>query len=196
MNIISLSPATSSLILEPTEDTLYLLTSGSFDINLTLKKPAVRAYILGLFFTEQNVTLTINQHHLAPATESHVLLKSLVAPSGNFFYQGNLLIEKSATGSNASQEARGLLLGSGARFKAIPALEIKPENVTCKHKASSTPINQESLYTLQTKGFSDADAQTLLQRAFLNGAKDTLLEWNFDTENTPALAAYFEKIAL
>ncbi len=179
---IFLSPAETQnpLILEPQEDTVYFLPSAveTTIITLNLTTPGVRAFLVGLFHTNKKADLTLNQNHLAPNTESHILLKTLVAPEGNFSYQGNIRIERKADNSIASQEARGLLQGAGARFKAVPGLEILPKNVVCTHKASSSPVNKDSLFTLQTKGLSASDAKVLLETAFLRTAFDTLENWN------------------
>jgi Fe-S cluster assembly protein SufD len=172
------------LMLVPKEDTLYILPAkiASADITLTLSSPGVHAFLLGLFHTDDMQDITVNQNHAAPQTASHVLLKSLVAPTGHFRYQGNVHILKAADGSNASQEVRGLLRGEGASFKAIPSLEILPKDVACTHKASSSPVNKDSLYILETKGFAEAEAKTLLETAFLKGAFDILTSWGMPKE--------------
>lgn len=172
------------LTLEPTGDTLYILPPeiAQTTITLTLTTPGVRAFVVGLFQTKSEQNITIHQNHVAPQTKSHILLKSLVHPTGQFRYQGNIHIQKSADGSNASQEVRGLTQGDGASFKAIPSLEICPKNVTCTHKASSSPVNKDSLYILETKGFTEAEAKTVLETAFLKGAFDTLTNWGIPKE--------------
>lgn len=186
---LPLSELAEPLTLEPTEDTLYLLpqavTAGV--IHLTLATPGVRVFMVGLFHTKSEQNLTIEQNHTAPDTESHVILKTVVGGSGNFSYQGNIFIDKKAIHANASQEARALLISDEARFKAVPSLEILPKNVTCKHKASSAPVNRDSLFILSTKGFSEAEATNILEGAFLKQALDTLQHCNVPVESIRSL---------
>ena len=172
------------LTLKPAANTLYVLPPNISDVSvtLTLLYPGVRAFLIGLFQTEGEQKITINQHHVATHTESHILLKSLVAPQSHFHYRGNIHIDKAALHSNASQEARGLLTGAEARFQAFPSLEIIPKESRCRHQASSGPISQESLFVLQTKGFTENEARSLLETAFLRAALDTLSNWNLPKE--------------
>lgn len=175
MKNIFLSPTDTELLLEPKEDTLYILPNiPSISLTLDLRTPMVSAVVVGLSHAKEDQLITIKQNHLAPHTQSHVLLKSLVAPEKNFSYQGNVYIAKEASESSASQEVRGLLLGEEARFKAVPSLEILPKNVTCRHKASSAPASKDSLFTLQTRGLHEAEAKELLQTGFLKTGFDTL----------------------
>lgn len=185
MQNIFLSPTNvaSDILLEPKENTLYVLPKEtSTSITLNLSTPGVSAFIVGLFQSAEDQTITIKQNHFVPHTKSHVLLKSLIAPGKIFSYQGNIYIAKEASESTASQEARGLLLGEEARFKAMPSLEILPKSVTCNHKASSAPVNPDSLFTLNTRGFSEGEAKKLLESAFLKTALDTLHIWGVRKE--------------
>lgn len=186
----------ATLTLEPTQDTLFVLPSSSSEtrVDLRMQNPGVQAFILGLFETKESESFIINQDHQAPETESHVLLKTIVMPNGNFSYQGNLHIQALATGVVASQEARGLLLGEESRFKVVPALEILPSDVICKHKASAAPVNKDSLYTLQTKGFSEDESRKILERAFLKGALDVLSDWGLSEEEVTQVQNHFSKL--
>lgn len=180
MQITFLSPdhLQKPLTLEPKEDTLYFLSEGSEEntISLNLTTPGVRAFLVGLFRTESKQDFFIHQNHSAPRTVSHVLLKTALHAEGKFFYQGTLHIEKEATGTIASQEARGLLLGDQTQFKVIPSLEILPKDVKCTHKASAAPISRHSLFTLETRGLSEEESRALLEDAFLSSAFDVLAD--------------------
>lgn len=190
---LSSSDLKLSLTLEPKEDTLYILPSvPEVRLELQLSFPGVRAFVLGLFHTESEQELHITQNHTAPHTESHILVKSLVASSGYFHYQGNIAIAKEADGSIASQEARGLTQGAGARFKAVPSLEILPKNVSCTHKASSSPVNKDSLFILQTKGFSEIESQNILENAFLQSAFEVASGWGVSPETLTSIKKSLE----
>lgn len=184
MNTIFLSAPDlkKPLTLEPKEDTLYFVSKSAQEntISLDLSTPGVQAFLVGLFRTDTEQNFTIHQTHSAPYTVSHVLLKTVLQKGGTFSYQGNLHIKKEAVGTVASQEARGLLLGPGAQFKAIPSLEILPKEVRCTHKASAAPLNQDYLFALATKGLKGTEAETLLEQAFLQSAFETLSSLGVD----------------
>jgi hypothetical protein len=187
MHCTALTATAIPLTLTPTEDSVYVLLPGSHHITLSLTTPGVRAVVVGLARTKEEVTLTITQEHLAPNTESHVLVKSIVEGHGNVSYSGKLHIAQTAAGSNASQEARGLLLSPDARFSAVPALEIFPKDVTCRHAVSAAPLSQDSLFTLATRGIAPVGASELLEGAFLASAAEALLALGIPNETVQTL---------
>jgi Fe-S cluster assembly protein SufD len=199
MNIIFLSATDlkKNPALEPQKDTLYFLTEGTGEnaLSLNLSTPGIRAFLVGLFRTNNETNFVIHQNHSAPHTVSHVLLKSTLEQNAKFSYQGNLHIEKDAVGTVASQEARGLLLGDGAQFKAIPSLEILPKDVSCTHKASAAPVNENSLFALETRGLSKEEAQKLLENAFLNSAFETLSAWGLTEKEISRIQEQYQQYA-
>jgi Fe-S cluster assembly protein SufD len=154
----------------------YLLLNHDFHGTFSLEKEGAEVFVLGLFNTDKNNQVHIDQKHLAPHTHSHVVLRSLLQGKAHFSYQGKISIAKEAVGSNASQEARGLLLSPEARFQAVPALEILPNDVMCRHQATASPLSKDSLYFLALRGLNKSEASSLLQNAFLVSATDSLAD--------------------
>jgi Fe-S cluster assembly protein SufD len=154
----------------------YLILNDEFRATFSLEAEGAKVFVLGLYNTEKNMEVHIDQKHLAPHTSSHVILRSLLKGTAHFSYQGKIHIAKEAYGSNASQEARGLLLSPLARFQAVPALEILPNDVMCRHQATASPLSKESLYFLALRGLPTSEAALLLQNAFLVSATDSLAE--------------------
>ncbi len=170
MNIIHITNEKESFTITDTTPVCFVITNQNFTGSFILSEPGAHALVLGLFTDQGNFSIHIDQRHEAPDTTSEVILRSLVDKEQEFFYQGNIHIKKSAQKSIASQEARGLLLAPGAKWKAIPSLEILPNDVICKHKATASPLSPESLYYLHGRGLAPKEAKQLLQEAFILSA--------------------------
>src|SRR5699024_4286483 len=76
-------------------------------------------------------------------------------------------IEDGATRANAEQESRLLMLSGNARGDANPILLIDEDDVTAGHAASVGRIDEMQLYYLQSRGFSQQEAERLIIHGFL-----------------------------
>jgi Fe-S cluster assembly protein SufD len=82
---------------------------------------------------------------------------------------GMLRIAHGAKGSDSAQVFNNLLLSKDAEADSIPELEVlENEVVGCGHGTASGPVDEEQLFYLKTRGFSDTGARALLITAFLN----------------------------
>ena len=62
---------------------------------------------------------------------------------------------------------KSLLTGSGAEAAARPQLEIYTDRVRAKHGATTGKLDEQMLFYLLSRGIEPADAQALLQWAFV-----------------------------
>lgn len=161
----------------------YLLLNTDFQGIFSLEAEGAKVFVLGLFSADQSHEIHIDQKHVAPNTTSLVSLKSLLSGNAHFSYRGKIHIEKTAEKSNASQEARGLLLSPEARFQAVPSLEILPSDVICRHQATASPLSPESLYFLNLRGLDIQTASLLLEKAFLLSLTDSLKDASISNED-------------
>ena len=74
---------------------------------------------------------------------------------------------KGATGADAQQESRVLMLSRHARGDANPILLIDDNNVTAGHAASVGRVDEEQLYYLMSRGLPKPIAERLVIRGFL-----------------------------
>jgi Fe-S cluster assembly scaffold protein SufB len=59
------------------------------------------------------------------------------------------------------------MLDASAKVDAIPALEIKTNDVKASHSASITKISPETLFYLQSRGIEEAAARSMFVEGFL-----------------------------
>jgi Fe-S cluster assembly protein SufD len=109
-------------------------------------------------------------------------------------YSGNVVIEKGAHRCNAYQTNRNILLSEEAKADSIPNLEILSNDpVRCGHAASVGPVDDDTLFYIQSRGISLEDAQRLVVTGFLQEVLDrvTLAEVRSGLE--AAIAAELER---
>ena len=158
------------------EQVVFFMYNRGGDITFELTGPQAEAHVFAFFIGtgEEQCHLNISQKHLAQATTSRVLVKSILTDQSVFSYRGTLHIAKQAALSDASQENRNLLLSPYAKAISIPALEILTNDVRCHHAATTSPLSPEQLFTLMTRGLSHKQAEQLLVAGFLSSSLDTL----------------------
>ena len=105
--------------------------------------------------------------HLACNTRSNLAFKVAMTGGSRSSYTGLIRIAKDATGCEAYQENRNLLLSSKARADSIPELEILNEDVRCSHGATMSRIDSEQLFYLQSRGLPRMQAVRLIVYGFL-----------------------------
>lgn len=158
------------------EEVVFFLHNRGGDLTIELSESGATAYVFA-FFTksgEGETTLRVHQQHLAPRTNSRVVVKSVLWDRAQFAYRGTLHIAENATLSDASQENRNLILSRGARAFSEPILEILTSDVRCHHAASTSPLNPETLFALTARGLTPDQAKHLLIRGFFQSSIETL----------------------
>ena len=106
-------------------------------------------------------------HHTIGQTRSNIDFKVVLQDKSVSAYTGLIRIENNATGCEAYQENRNLLLNRGVKAKSIPELEILNEDVQCSHGATIGPIDPLSIFFLQARGIEQHDAVRMITAGFV-----------------------------
>ena len=116
--------------------------------------------------------------HLAPQTRSRLDWHSACAGKSRTIGTGMLRIEAGAKGADAGQLFHNLLLSKDAEADSIPELEVSENDVVgCGHGTANGPVDDDQLFYLTTRGFSEGEARDVLVAAFLNA---TLVDMGSD----------------
>jgi Fe-S cluster assembly protein SufD len=124
----------------------------------------------GLYFgeDEQHFDLRTVQNHLAPDSNSRAFYKGVVRDRAKTVYQGLILVEQVARGTDAFLTNRNMVLDDGARADSIPTLEIRTNDVKCSHGSTTGKIDPEEIYYLENRGLSRAESEKLVIVAYLD----------------------------
>jgi hypothetical protein len=117
---------------------------------------------------EQIFKFKTTQDHQAPFTTSDLVVKSALCQKSKLICESLIKVDKDAQNVQASQLNKNLLLGCNSRAISIPKLEVKADDVKCKHGAAVAKLDEEQIFYLQSRGFDYCQAKEILVEAFLN----------------------------
>lgn len=104
--------------------------------------------------------------HAAPNAQSRQTHKAIVDGSARAIFNGRILVAPFASGTDAQQQSRNLLLSDHARVDTKPQLEIENDDVKCAHGAAIGQLDPDELFYLQSRGMDLATAKNLLTYGF------------------------------
>jgi Fe-S cluster assembly protein SufD len=143
-------------------------------IETLLLGPGAESTVLGIVFGEdaQHFDHDTLQDHRAPHTTSRLLFKTALRDQARSIYTGLLRMHKTAVQADASQTNRNLLLSKQAKADSIPKLEIEVNDVKCSHAAASSPVEEEPIFYLMSRGLSRAEAVRMVVEGFFDEVVD------------------------
>ena len=106
------------------------------------------------------------QIHQAPNTKSDLLYKNALRDQTRTIFSGLIVVDPDAQKTDAYQSNRNLMLSDEAEASSLPGLEIQANDVRCTHGATSSRIDPEQEFYLQSRGIAKAMADELLTFGF------------------------------
>jgi Fe-S cluster assembly protein SufD len=140
-----------------------------------LEGDGARSEMLGVYFGEkdQHFDFRSIQDHIGSRTASNLLYKGALKGSARAIYSGNVIIRPGAHLCDAYQTNRNILLSEDARADSIPNLEILANDpVRCGHAASVGPVEEDTLFYIQSRGIPFEEAQRLIVTGFFQEVLD------------------------
>lgn len=134
---------------------------------------------LGGAFLQQSLSVTESDtwiHHHRPSTVSNQLYKAVLDGSSKNIFLGHVVMDEGVVGANAGQMVKALLLSDKASVDYKPYLDIHCDDVKAAHGAAISRFQDEELFYLQTRGVEKHKALQLLEKGFLQEARDFLNE--------------------
>ncbi|WP_428489827.1 Fe-S cluster assembly protein SufD [Rhodopila sp.] len=108
--------------------------------------------------------------HNAPRCTSRQTVKNVLADRSHGVFQGKIEVARDAVKTDGYQMNQTLLLSPDAEIDSKPELEIFADDVKCSHGATVGELDAEQLFYLRSRGVSEAEARSILVRAFLANA--------------------------
>lgn len=116
---------------------------------------------------KRHFDLTTRVRHAEVNGVTSQLIKGLVADSATGVFQGRILVERGADGTDARMRHQSLILNDGAHVRAKPELEIYADDVQCAHGNTIGALDEQALFFCQSRGMDEATARALLTHAFV-----------------------------
>jgi len=142
----------------------------------------------GLYLMDgaRHADLTSVVDHLGPNGMTSQLTKGVVRDTARGVFQGKIVVERGADGTDARMGHHALILGERAEIDAKPELIIYADDVQCAHGNTVGNLDQAALFYMQQRGIPLDEARALLTAAFLmevvdriehEGAREVVREW-------------------
>lgn len=131
--------------------------------------------------------------HSAPDTYSRSIFKYATAGSSQVNVDGQVTIEVNAPGSDTHLLAKSLLLSPDSMSKVVPQLFVHNADVTAGHGSALTPMPEEELFYLQSRGVGESESKLLVLQGFL---QDVLMKSEIEPSVLRTLSQELEKDAL
>ena len=131
--------------------------------------------MLGLYFADgdQHFDFRSIQDHFGSRTASDLLYKGALKGRSNAVYTGNVIIQRNAHKCDAYQTNRNILLSETAKAHSVPNLEILTNDpVRCGHAASVGPVDEDTLFYIQSRGIPYDEAERLVVFGFFQEVLD------------------------
>lgn len=115
---------------------------------------------------EQHFDFWITTRHLAPGTESDIVYRNVMADASRAVFNGNIVIPRTSPQTAASQRNFNMLLSKRAHVATVPKLEIAVDDVKCAHGATVSPVSEDQLFYLESRGISRPEALAMIIDGF------------------------------
>lgn len=127
----------------------------------------VKDYNILLSKNKEHFDLNFVSVHRAADSFSHCIFKAVLRDESKNVFDGMIIIEENASGTNALLECHSMILGDKASSNQIPGLEIKTDDVKVTHSATITRVDENELFYLGSKGISIEEAKKMAVEGFL-----------------------------
>ena len=138
------------------------------DVRVELSEEGAETSLDGLFLAGRGAL--VDHHtsvvHASPRCTSRQRYKGVADSDGVGIFDGTVVVRSGASGTEAHQESRNLLLSNDAIIHAKPHLEIDTDDVRCSHGATIGRLDAAQLFYLRSRGIDATVARSLLTYAF------------------------------
>lgn len=149
---VNMSPVASI----QTDPKVYLIGEGA------------RAHLSSVIVAPEESKIDIGGSVFLKAEGTSAEVVSKVVTKGSADVITRSLISAEARGTRGHIECDGLLLSDSSRILTLPALDARVDEVELSHEAAVGKLNEEQLYYLMSKGFSEEEARSILVRGFMD----------------------------
>lgn len=138
------------------------------DIELRFTAEGGEAFVDGLYVLsgDQHHDTHSSIDHAVPNCVSHQSYKGVLNDKSRGVFNGKVFVRENASGTDAQQSNKNLLLSNDARIDTKPQLEIFNDDVKCAHGATVGQLEEEELFYLLSRGLNESLARNLLTYGF------------------------------
>jgi Fe-S cluster assembly protein SufB len=143
---------------------------------LTMKYPAVwlmedgaHGEVLSIAFAGEGQLLDAGAKmvHVAPATTSTIISKSISKGGGRTSYRGLVRVEPGAERARSFVRCDALILDEASRSDTYPYMEIEENDTQIGHEATVSKVGEDQLFYLMSRGLTEEEATSMIVAGFI-----------------------------
>jgi Fe-S cluster assembly protein SufB len=104
--------------------------------------------------------------HVGKNTRSTIISKGISADSASNSYRGKVWIGPRAMNARNYTQCDSMLVGNRCSANTFPVIEVGNSSAEVEHEASTSRMNEEQIFYLQSRGLSKDDAINLIVNGF------------------------------
>lgn len=166
-----------NISLKPKENTQYvLIPEGEVSVDIVLENKGIDVELIVPYILKGNDTVALKtlSKHTVPNTSCKVEIGCVLYDSSESDYLGTINVQKNAQESKSSLNDKAIVMGESVKNSSQPILEIEANDVIVSHGATTGSIQDDQLFYLMSRGFSEEEAEKLLIKAFLAHLLDNI----------------------
>lgn len=179
----------------------YVFSTGAkfqrFETHVTHAGHGAEVELNGAYLLKdkRHFDLTTRITHAEVDGVTNQLIKGLVKDTATGVFQGRILVERGADGTDARMRHQALILNDGAHIRAKPELEIYADDVQCAHGNTIGALDEEALFFCESRGIPEDAARALLTQAFVMPVADLIEDEQLREKVTTFLNDHTERFS-
>jgi Fe-S cluster assembly protein SufB len=104
--------------------------------------------------------------HVGKRTRSTIVSKGISADVSHNTYRGLVKMVAKAEGARNYTQCDSMLVGNRCSANTFPTIEVANSSAQLEHEASTSKLNEEQIFYLQSRGLSKEEAIQLIVNGF------------------------------
>ncbi|OFZ23492.1 MAG: Fe-S cluster assembly protein SufB [Bdellovibrionales bacterium RIFOXYA1_FULL_36_14] len=104
--------------------------------------------------------------HIGKNTKSTIIAKGISADQSNNTYRGLVKILPNAQNARNYSQCDSMLVGEKSKANTFPYIEVKNNSATIEHEASTSKINEDQLFYLESRGIDREKCISMIINGF------------------------------
>lgn len=143
-----------------------------------------------LCLNEQKLDMNYYIGHRGKKSESTLTVKGALRDSAVKNFRGVIDLKHGAKGAKGEEVEETLLLSEGVHNKTLPVILCDEDDVEGAHGATIGRLSQEMLFYMQSRGFSEHEAEVLMAKGQINFVRDLI----GDEKSVGRIQHYIEEV--
>lgn len=146
--------------------------------NLMGKESSINVNSIYLGHGKNELNMLYNIFHYGESTESNLLINGALKDNAYKNFKSTLDFKEGSFESKGSEEEYAILLDEDVRAISVPVLLAHEDNVEGNHAASAGKIDQDLLFYIMSRGFSQNEAESLIIQSKFSYSVDAITDEN------------------